>query len=251
MYTLVVNITEDNKCFNPQFTSISLIKVTRKSTRTANDCENGELWSMSLDDVFSHSLQCQSPNITTESFQTQTSPSKLLQNTYKPSLNRTITMSAQPPNDQAYNIAGNQVDKDPAEKAQSSLNKASAQSSDVDIKIPQKQSQGIEDATPSSLGRGIHGAPPGEEAKGLSEEDVGRNKELDGEQMAAPGEGKVANAVERKPGATGAEQGMETDLDRKKAEQAPLRESIKEEKEKKFDVAGVLGQRSALADPTT
>ncbi|KAE9978351.1 hypothetical protein EG327_007438 [Venturia inaequalis] len=160
-------------------------------------------------------------------------------------------MSAQPPNDQAYNTAGNQVDKQPAEKSQSSINKASANASGADQKIPQKQSQGIEDATPSSLGRGIHGAPPGEEAKGLSEEDVGRNQELDAEQMAAPGEGKIASAVDRKPGASGAEPGMETDLDRKKAEQAPLREDIKEEREKKIDVAGILGQRSAPADPTT
>ncbi|TID16849.1 hypothetical protein E2P81_ATG09407 [Venturia nashicola] len=160
-------------------------------------------------------------------------------------------MSAQPPNDQAYNTTGNQVDKQPLEQFQSSINKASANPSGVDQKIPQKQSQGIEDATPSSLGRGIHGAPAGEEAKGLSEEDVGRNQELDAEQMAAPGEGKVASAVDRKPGASGAEQGMETDLDRKKAEQAPLREGIKEEREKNIDVGGILGQRSAPADPTT
>ncbi|QDS68442.1 hypothetical protein FKW77_010809 [Venturia effusa] len=160
-------------------------------------------------------------------------------------------MSAQPPNDQAYNTAGNQVDKQPAENSQSSMNKASANASNVDQKIPQKQSQGIEDATPSSLGRGIHGAPPGEEAKGLSAEDVGRNQELDAEQMAAPGEGKVASAVDSKPGASGAEPGMETDLDRKKAEQAPLREGVKEEREKNIDVGGILGQRSAPADPTT
>jgi hypothetical protein len=160
-------------------------------------------------------------------------------------------MSAQPPNDQAYNTQGNQVDKEPAEKAQSAANKASALSSDSSQKIPQKQSQGIEDATPSSLGRGIHGAPPGEEAKGRTQEQEGRNQELDAEQMAAPGEGKVAAAVDAKPGATGAEQGMETDLDRKKAEQAPLREGIKQEREKNVDVGGVLGQRSAPADPTT
>jgi hypothetical protein len=69
--------------------------------------------------------------------------------------------------------------------------------------------------------------------------------------MAAPGEGKVASAVDRKPGASGAMEGTETDLDRKKAEQAPLREGIKKEREKKVDVGGVLGQRSAPADPTT
>lgn len=64
----------------------------------------------------------------------------------------------------------------------------------------------------------MHGAPPGEEAKGLSEEDVGRQKELDGEQMAAPGEGRVAAAVReaggKKSGGGGEQPDLAADLDR-------------------------------------
>lgn len=43
---------------------------------------------------------------------------------------------------------------------------------------------------------------------------MGRNKELDGEQMRAPGEGEIATAVDEKPGATGGEHDMASDLDR-------------------------------------
>jgi hypothetical protein len=66
--------------------------------------------------------------------------------------------------------------------------------------------------------------------------------------MAAPGEGKIHDAVMKKPGADGKQPGLETDLDKKKAEQAPAREKIEAEKQEKVDVAGVLGQRSAPAD---
>lgn len=71
--------------------------------------------------------------------------------------------------------------------------------------------------------------------------------------MAAPGEGKIADAVAgRLPGASGGggkEPGMETDLERKKAEQAPMRDAIKEQKAANFDVGGVLGQRGGPANP--
>ena len=83
----------------------------------------------------------------------------------------------------------------------------------------------------------------------MDHEDVGRNKELDADQMAAPGEGKIASAVERHPGATGTQPGLESDLDRKKAEQAPAREAIKEQKKHDIDVGGILGQRGGPANP--
>lgn len=67
--------------------------------------------------------------------------------------------------------------------------------------------------------------------------------------MAAPAESKIAAAVEEKPGATGAQQGLESDLDRKKAEQAPAREAIDQQKKEEVDVAGVLGQRGGPANP--
>lgn len=94
----------------------------------------------------------------------------------------------------------------------------------------------------------MRGAPPGEETRGHTQESLDR-QELDAAQMGAPGEGKVASAVDRKPGASGNEQGFETDLDKKKAEQAPARQHEKEKKEHEVDVGGVLGQRGGPANP--
>lgn len=114
--------------------------------------------------------------------------------------------------------------------------------------MPQQQSSSDE-ATPTSVARGVRGAPPGEEAAGGTHESQGRNNELDADQMAAPGEGEIASAVDRSAGAGGSEQGMESDLDRKKAEQAPARQAEKEKKEGEFDVGGILGQRGGPANP--
>lgn len=67
--------------------------------------------------------------------------------------------------------------------------------------------------------------------------------------MAAPGEGKIHDAVMEKPGASGQQEGLESDLERKKAEQAPAREKIEQQKQEEVDVAGVLGQRGGPANP--
>jgi hypothetical protein len=119
--------------------------------------------------------------------------------------------------------------------------------SSSDHRTPSDQNTSIDDAVPSSLARGIHGAPPGEEVNGRNQEEFGRAQELNAEQMAAPGEGKIASAVDNKPGASGHERGLETDLDRKKAEQAPAREKIEQEKQREVDVGGILGQRGGPA----
>jgi hypothetical protein len=156
---------------------------------------------------------------------------------------------AQPKLDDAYKTRGNPASKEPAEQAEAQRN-ANDNSGITDQRIPREQSSSVADATPTSLGYGVRGAPPGEEAKGYTEEDVGRHQELDAAQMGAPGEGKVAEAVEEKAGASGKEQGMEMDLDRKKAEQKEAREAVGGQREKAFDVGGVLGQQSAPADPT-
>jgi hypothetical protein len=125
------------------------------------------------------------------------------------------TRESQPTLNQAYTTPGNPASKDPAERSQSATN-AQDDSSKVDQRIPQKQTQG--EGTASSLGRGIHGAPAGEEGKGKTEEDVGRHNELDGAQMAAPGEGRVADTVAGRGGvslgASGKEPDMASDLDR-------------------------------------
>lgn len=161
---------------------------------------------------------------------------------------------AQPSINDAYQTRDNQVTKEPYERDMGHYNRASANADGVtDQRIPREQSSSIDDATPSSLGYGVQGAPPGEEAKGYTQEDVGRHRELDGEQMAAPGEGKIREAVEGrggKSGASGSEPGLEVDLDRKKAEQAEDREAMKSARQREVDVGGVLGQSAAPADPT-
>ncbi|KAI0478529.1 hypothetical protein GGR56DRAFT_672552 [Xylariaceae sp. FL0804] len=137
---------------------------------------------------------------------------------------------AQPPLDTAYTTAGNPATGNPAEQQAARQQQPSGRT--VAERGPASQpSGGIEDATPSSLGQGVRaGAPAGEERLGRSEEQVGRHRELEGEQMRAPGEGDVASAVESKPGASGAEPDLASDLDRKKQEQAAAREAIKEDR---------------------
>jgi hypothetical protein len=164
---------------------------------------------------------------------------------------------AQPNLSDAYTAKGNQATKEPAEQAQSQLNANAASNLEniTDQRVPREQSSSIHDATSSSLGYGVRGAPPGEEAKGKSQDQLDRSQELDAEQMAAPGERKVYEAVEGQLGGktgTGGEQpGLESDLDRKKREQAGAREEVKQQRGQGVDVGGVLGQSSAPADPTT
>ncbi|KAI2637246.1 hypothetical protein GGS26DRAFT_547963 [Hypomontagnella submonticulosa] len=134
---------------------------------------------------------------------------------------------AQPPKGTAYETQGNPATSNPSEERSA---RHHAQGKPVDERVPSSQSSGIRDAVPSSLGYGIHGAPSGEERFGRTQEQVGRNRELEGDQMRAPGEGDVASAVERKPGAGGSQPDLASDLDRKKQEQASKREAIKEER---------------------
>ncbi|KAI1650597.1 uncharacterized protein F4817DRAFT_236700 [Daldinia loculata] len=134
---------------------------------------------------------------------------------------------AQPPKDTAYKTEGNPVSSNPSEQHSAQHH---THGKPVDKRSPSDQPSGLGDAVPSSLGYGIHGAPAGEEKYGRTYEQVGRNKELDGDQMRAPGEGDVASAVERKPGASGSQPDLASDLDRKKQEQASKREAVKEER---------------------
>jgi len=156
-------------------------------------------------------------------------------------------MSAQPTQQQAYETSGNNVTKEPAEQENAAQNSAAVEQGQTSSSRPAAESTTKNEPTPSSLGQGIRGAPDGEEAKGKTETDVGRHNELNGEQMAAPGEGKIAAAVRNKAGASGSQVGMESDLDRKKKEQAPLREHNEEKRESEVDVGGVLGQRGGPA----
>lgn len=125
---------------------------------------------------------------------------------------------SQPNQAQAYITSDNPVSKDPTEQSRASFN-ATDNSAAVDQRIPTKQASDAQGDRNAKFeeGAGIHGAPAGEEARGLSHEDVGRHNELDGEQMAAPGEGKVAAAVRQGGkglGGGGEQPDLASDLDR-------------------------------------
>ncbi|OTB08282.1 hypothetical protein M426DRAFT_317397 [Hypoxylon sp. CI-4A] len=135
----------------------------------------------------------------------------------------------QPPKDAVYETQGNPTTSNPSEQ-HSAQQHSQTQWKPVEERVPSSQSAGINDAVPSSLGYGIHGAPAGEEQFGRTHEQVGRSRELEGEQMRAAGEGDVADVVDRKPGASGSQPDLAGDLDRKKQEQASKREAIKEER---------------------
>ncbi|KAI1081605.1 hypothetical protein F5B20DRAFT_578936 [Whalleya microplaca] len=134
---------------------------------------------------------------------------------------------AQPPKDAAYKTQGNAATKNPSEQHNTQHH---THGHPIDERLPASQASGIGDAMPSSLGYGVRGAPPSEEKYGRTHEQVGRNRELDGDQMRAPGEGDVAAAVDRKPGASGSQPDLASDLDRKKQEQASAREAIKDDR---------------------
>ncbi|KAI0134780.1 hypothetical protein BJ170DRAFT_611250 [Xylariales sp. AK1849] len=132
---------------------------------------------------------------------------------------------SQPSKATAYRAEGNEASLNPEEE---NAAKHHTHGNPIEKRLPVSQASGLEDAMPSSLGYGTRGAPAGEEKYGKTAEQVGRNRELDGEQMRAPGEGDVADAVRRKPGASGSQPDLASDLDRKKAEQESKREAIKE-----------------------
>ncbi|KAF7193374.1 hypothetical protein HII31_05249 [Pseudocercospora fuligena] len=148
----------------------------------------------------------------------------------------------------AYETAGNPTQKEPVEASRAQLNAQTDDDNAVAHRGANEGEVGFDRAVPTSLGRGIHGAPPGEETKGYTQASYD-SQELDAEQMGAPGEGKVDSAVKNKPGASGSQPGLESDLDRKKAEQASARQSIKEQKQEEVDVGGILGQRGGPANP--
>lgn len=100
------------------------------------------------------------------------------------------------------------------------------------------------------MARGVRGGGDGEDPNKLTDQEQGKSADVEAEEaLATYREGQIADAQETKSGATGGERGLETDLDRKKAEQAPMRNSIQQEEKREVDVAGVLGQRGGPANP--
>ncbi|KAI0414761.1 hypothetical protein F5X98DRAFT_377502 [Xylaria grammica] len=135
------------------------------------------------------------------------------------------TGAPQPPRSAAYQTEGNPVTLNPSEERASHHH---GHGHPVAQRGPWDSSSSIQGAVPSSLGRGVRGAPAGEERLGRTQPETGRHGELEGDQMRAPGEGQVADAVDRKPGAGGSQPDLASDLDRKKNEQAQARDAIKE-----------------------
>ncbi|KAK8181667.1 uncharacterized protein BKA78DRAFT_49303 [Phyllosticta capitalensis] len=162
----------------------------------------------------------------------------------------------QPPTSAAYAQPSNPVERNPAESASTSSTTASANAPTTAHRTAPSASSGGDDGVPSALGRGVHGTSADAD---VEERKPGQQKQRDDvdadEQMAPPGEGAVADAVMAggqgggKTGAQGAGGGlsMESDLERKKAEQAPLREAVKEERARGVDVDGALGQTGGHA----
>lgn len=107
----------------------------------------------------------------------------------------------QPSNIDAYTQADNPVTKEPVEKRAATQN-TSKQTSSTAHAVP---SEHAGEGTFSSLGRGVRGGEPADatEARNTSrggDSDKAQNENVDAEQMATLGEGKVADAVERKSG---------------------------------------------------
>lgn len=72
-----------------------------------------------------------------------------------------------------------------------------------------------------------------------------QNEDLNGEQMAAPGEGKVMDAqFDKKNAGWGEEGSFTSDLDRQKAEQKGARDEIKAARQQGVDVDGGAGGRT-------
>lgn len=121
------------------------------------------------------------------------------------------TGASQPSKAAAYETQGIGVDSNPSELRAAHEHRPGRP---VEQRLPESQSSGVREALPTSLAQGIRGAPPGEEQYGKTAEQMGRHNELEGEQMRAPSEGAVADAVDRKPGASGAQPDFASDLDR-------------------------------------
>ena len=114
----------------------------------------------------------------------------------------------QPPRSAAYETEGNAATSNPAEERAA---QHQGQGQPVARRVPGNRSPDVRDAAPSSLGHGARG-----QARLGKEEIIGfGGDEMEGEDvMRAPEEGRVADAVGRKLGASGSQPDLASDLDR-------------------------------------
>jgi hypothetical protein len=138
-----------------------------------------------------------------------------LQNGSYPINHLNVKMSSQPGLKDAYTTPGNPATTNPSElRSATSQFLSNAQSSDAEPPVSSShhtQSEG----TFSSLGQGVRGG--GRDSDWKTEEEQGRHNELDAEQMAAPGEGRIRDAVvgdASEQGRSGNQVDLASDLER-------------------------------------
>lgn len=150
---------------------------------------------------------------------------------------------SQPSIDTAYENPDNPADQTTSERKDATSVGASQQRSDPSYErrgpndtIGGRESSSQNEATPSSLGYGA------QDSSGDAGDSMGgpvSNQE--GEQMAAAGDGDIAVAQEHKHG-FGEQKSLTSDLDRKKAEQADIKDERRSgEGSGGVDVQGALG----------
>lgn len=113
----------------------------------------------------------------------------------------------QPSNIEPYIQPGNPITKEPLEDKVADIRAHSHSSSHENASVPSERSQGQQKGTFSSLGNGVQGGSGPVDAtearstgSGVGAGEQPQNPNVDAEQLATLGEGKVADAVQRKSG---------------------------------------------------
>lgn len=113
----------------------------------------------------------------------------------------------QPSNIEPYLQQGNPITKEPLENKVADKRAHNHSSSQGDASVPSERSQDQQQGTFSSLGNGVQGGSGPVDAtearntgSGFGAGEQPQNPNVDAEQLATLGEGKVADAVQRKSG---------------------------------------------------
>ncbi|KKY29899.1 hypothetical protein UCDDA912_g10177 [Diaporthe ampelina] len=157
----------------------------------------------------------------------------------------------QPSNIEPYIQPGNPITREPLENKVAEHRAHDQTSTQGSASVPSERSQGQDQGTFSSLGSGVRGgsgpvdATEARNTGGGGSGEEPQNPNVDAEQLATLGEGKVADAVQHKSGIQKAPGDGEvkyddyaSDLDRKKAEQAAARDEVQAAREAGVDVDG-------------
>ncbi|KAK3339953.1 hypothetical protein B0T25DRAFT_636346 [Lasiosphaeria hispida] len=171
----------------------------------------------------------------------------------------------QPTKSDAYTAKRNPIERVPSEQAVADTPGSPLHGAGNDYMTcrrgpPPSMSEGTSGNMPNPLARGIHGADPRDyqtTSSNSHRHPLQQSETAEAEQMAPPGEGEVARAVERKSGVQHPHgrmrgevtlEGDEADLERKKAQQSWAREEVKSARRVGVDVDGGLGGRQPHAE---